>query len=62
MDDKKDNRYLPYYNEQMRLLMAERPMVLWHWRHIPYTDLKLRRKKDEYNNSNTEQAICRKDG
>lgn len=34
----KDNRYLPNYADQMRLLMAERPMVLWHWRHIPYRE------------------------
>lgn len=43
----KENRYLPNYADQMRLLQAERPMVLWHWEHIPYTDLKLRRKANE---------------
>lgn len=45
MDDNKENRYLPNYADQMRLLMAERPKVLWHWRHRPYEDLVLRRKK-----------------
>lgn len=62
MSDKKQNRCLPNYADQMRLLQAERPKVLWHWRHRPYEDLKLRRKKDEYYNSNTDKAIHSKIG